>query len=461
MNVLCEWLEKILAGPVVESIDLPMLDFRNGRIFTGRHLMEGTLVLGSIGKGKTTLSKTVLHGMLTHGFGGLVLCVKGSQIAEAVAACERAGRARGCIVFAPGSGYVFNPFENAQTSSEAADLLVELVDVVRGSNRPGGEDSVFWTQQSRIMLRSLMALCYAYARGYDANIAAELFSNRAESSARLSDPVWQGGPMAKALKRAKEMGENIEMRLAYEYFEKEYPIKGDRLQGSLSSMVSAVFDDLMRPPLRELLTGKSNVSMEDFLEGGKVLIVGLPVLDTPTVGRLANGLFQFCFCKEALRKKRESCSFLMSDECQETVTGELMRKLAVMREYRIAPVLLTQNLAVLDDRIGATTREALCGLLTNKIFCTQSHADTRNWAAEQVGKVKVKKETENKGYSSGNAGGGSNRSTSVHEEWEYRAQPTRFAELAVGETICLRDGDSWRCRWHKNKFGKGSTVEVL
>jgi type IV secretory pathway TraG/TraD family ATPase VirD4 len=200
--------------------------------------------------------------------------------------------------------------------------------------------------------------------------------------------------------------------------------------------------------------------MEDVLNGGKIVVVGMPALDSID-GRIANGLMQFVFCRKAPRIPRRNNAFLISDECQETITREVMRKVAILREFRVATILLTQNLAVLDDKIGQTAREGLCGLMTTKIFCTQSESATRQWAAEQIGKIKTPVETKTKGRSSGKHGQGSNSGSSSHEVWDYRVPPSRFAELAVGETICLRDGDAWLARWHRETPGRNGTVRVL
>ena len=123
--------------------------------------------------------------------------------------------------------------------------------------------------------------------------------------------------------------------------------------------------------------------------------------------------------------------------------------------------MLTQNLAVLDERIGETAREGFCGLLGTKVFGPQGHAATRQWAAEQIGKRQVPLETKTTGYSSGSGQGGRSTSTSTHYHWDYRVPPSRLAELHVGETICLRAGKVWLARWHPSQPGKGGTVGII
>jgi type IV secretory pathway TraG/TraD family ATPase VirD4 len=459
MNAIFTLIERIAAGPCYDPLDRPLLDFREGHTMSVRAFFESLLGVASVGKGKSTQVKTPCLALLHDGWGGLVLTVKRSQLGEFLLLAKRAGRERDCIVIEPGVA-VFNPLEGEANPNEAAALVGELAEVLAGKTRDG-ENDAFWRAQLNIILKNLFTLCAAEHGRFDFGLVAELFDGRANSLGELSDPAWQqASAMAAALHIAKKRPEDLNLRLAVDYFERAYPAHGDRLQGSLAATVSSVLDYLRRPPLRDLFTGKSTFSMTDLLNGGCIGIVGLPALESVD-GRIANALMQFCFCRAATRQLRHNPAFLLSDECQETVSRELMAKLAVLREYKVATILLTQNLAVLDEKIGETAREALCGLMGMKIFGPQGHAATRQWAAEQCGKHKVPVETKTTGHNFGEHGRGRNTSTSVGEQWDYRVPPLRFAELEIGETIVLRDSDVWRARWHKDTPGKRGTVRIV
>jgi type IV secretory pathway TraG/TraD family ATPase VirD4 len=458
MNAILSAVEHLAIGKEPTPADEPIIDFTEGRQLTRRELCESILAIASPGKGKTTLARTLYRAMLRDRFGGLVLCVKHSQIEEFLSLAKAEGRQRDCVVLAPGCGHTFNPLAIEANSAEAAALLGEIAEVLSGRVRDGGENEAFWRAQLGIILRNLFVLCrLAYGR-HDLLLAAELFDGRANSIAELADPNWRtNSPMATALGLARTHVSDPDACLAVEYFTRAFPGHGDRLQGSLAATVSSVFDHLRRSPLRDLFAGESTFSMEDLFENGRICIVGLPALDSAD-GKIANAIMQFCFCRAATQRAREHYSILVSDECQETVSRELMRKLAVLREFKVASVMLTQNLAVLDDRIGETAREAFCGLLGLKIFGPQGHAATRQWAADQIGKRKMPVETKTRTTAER---GGTTKSTSEHPQWDYRVPPSRFAELHVGETICLRDGKVWCSRWHKDKPGKGGTVRIV
>lgn len=459
MHALLSAFERFLIGADPDPADELLLKFATGETLSRRALTESLLVMASVGKGKTTLLRTPLCAMLRDGFGGLVPVVKGSLVDDVVRFVRAEGRERDLIVLRPGGAHVFNPFENEPQPDEAAALLAELSEVLAGRKREG-ENEAFWREQLAIILRHLFTLCQVSCGRLDMMVAAELFDGRANSLAQVADPHWrEASPLARVLKTAVAQSADAETLEAVSYFERTYPSHGDRLQGSLAATVSAVFDHLRRPPLRQLFTGRSSFTMDDLLDRGKICVVALPVLDS-TAGRVANALVQFCFCRAAVKRPRSHYSFLILDECQELVSRELMTKLAVLREFRVASVLLTQNLAVLDERIGETAREGLCGLLGTKIFGAQNHAATRQWASEQIGKCKMRVQSKTTGHSSGRGGGGSSASLSEHEQWDYRVPPLAFAQLAVGETIVLRDGRFWRARWHRDSPGKAGTVRL-
>ena len=460
MNTVTSFIERVAIGPELDPADMPLLDFGHDRVFTRRHFTESILAMAGVGTGKTTLARTIARAMLRDRFGGLTLCVKQSQIEEFRSSCIAEGRERDMLILAPSQGQVFNPLAGESSSVEAAALVAELAEVLAARVGRGGENEAFWQAQLGIILRNLFILCRLSHGRHDLLQTAEIFDGRANTLAELSDPTWQkGSPMAAALLVARSSNDT-DARLAVEYFTRAFPTHGDRLQGSLAATVSSVFDHLRRSPLRELFTGESTFTMDDLLDHGKICVVGLPALDSAD-GRLANALMQFCFCRAATRRPRRHYSFLFSDECQETISRELMRKLAVLREFKVASVMLTQNLAVLDDRIGETAREGFCGLMGLKIFGPQGHAATRQWAAEQIGKRKVLVETKTSGRSTGDRSSGHNSSTSTHTQWDYRVPPSRFAELQVGETICLRASQVWRSRWHRDNPGRKGTVRII
>lgn len=452
-----ELLEAIAIGWEPDPADEVLLHFANGQTFTRRNAREAVLVLASVGGGKTTLLRTIQRAYLRDGMGGLVLVVKPSQIADFEALAKQESREREMIVLGR-PGVVFNPLEVETSSVEAAALVCEIAQAINGQTS-ASDNEAFWREQLGILLRNLFTLCRIAYGGQDFLLAAELFSGRAKSLAELDDPNWQTSSRLAAALTLARTTPSPEAHLAVEYFTREFPTCGDRLQGSLAATAAGVLDYFCREPLRYLFTGKSSFSMDDLLDRGRICVVGLPVLES-NAGRAANALMQYCFLRTATKRARKRHSFLISDECQETVSRHLMQQLALIREFQICSVFASQNLAVLDDRLGEVRREAFCGLQALRIFGPQGHAATRQWASEQMCKLQVEVETESLSRSKTFTSRTVTRGTSTHKHWDYRVPPSLLASLSLGETLCLRGGKVWRAKWHRDEPGRAGTVEI-
>jgi hypothetical protein len=209
--------------------------------------------------------------------------------------------------------------------------------------------------------------------------------------------------------------------------------------------------------------------MRDLFMGGKICVVAIPTQgsgggNSPSEGKIANGLMQFCFCRAATESKRKRNVFLVSDECQETISHELQRQLSVMREYRVATVLLSQDLAALDARLGEKVREAVLSKCETKVFLRQNHAATREWAAEQIGKRLRETLSQSRDWNPGGMGHGQQ----TGEDYDWRVRPDVFARLKNGgpkngfivESILLKAGEWHRLRWHQKEPGRNGTVRV-
>ncbi|MGE3819157.1 MAG: hypothetical protein AB7I30_06950, partial [Isosphaeraceae bacterium] len=77
--------------------------------FTIRHSYQGIQVLGGVGSGKSSGSgRTILDALMRHGYGGLILCAKVSDLQDYLEIARDAGRLDSVIVFEPGGPYRFN-----------------------------------------------------------------------------------------------------------------------------------------------------------------------------------------------------------------------------------------------------------------------------------------------------------------------------------------------------------------
>ncbi len=468
-----ERVEEILWGKPEYELALPVLEMPRLGSFTLEDAFQNVAFIGSIRSGKTSSAKTYYQSLLLEQFGGLVLCVKANQIEEFISICRECGREGDLIILGPQEKHRFNPLEGANLV-ETTSLVVELADVLSNRQPGGGDNEAFWRQQCEIMVERLLTLCRAFHGHIDIVDLANMFDSRANQVSQLADPAWrQTSVMASALDMAREMAQknkDEELRRAVHYFERDFPGSDNRLQSSLVATVSGVLENLRKPALLKVFSGKSTFTMEDLFRGGKICVVALPAQGlqaqniSPSEGQIANGLMQFCFCRAATQAERDGNVFLISDECQETISHELQRQLSVLRQSRVATVLLTQDLAALDARVGQVVREAVLSKCMTKVFLRQDHAATREWAVQQIGKCILEREAHGRSWQP--SGTSRNESNNPTEDW--RVRPERFGTLKSGrkngsivQSFVLKEGRWSYVEWHQDHPGKRGTVRIV
>jgi type IV secretory pathway TraG/TraD family ATPase VirD4 len=464
-----EILEEMLWGKPDDELDLPLMEIPGLGPFTVRDAFQNVGFVGSIGSGKTTSAKTYYRALLLEQFGGLVLSVKETQIEEIVSLARDCGRERDVIILGVQQGHRFNPLDGASVIT-ATELLVDLSDVISGRSRGEGDNAGFWRATCKIMVERLVVLCRAIHGRIEVRDLAKMFAGRADSLNQLADPVWrQTSVMASALDVARGRPEE-ELQRAVEYFGHDFPTHGGDLRGSIAATVSVVLESLRTGAMLKLFSGQSTFTMRDLFSGGKICVVGLPGEGSEadgiskSEGRIANVLMQFCFCRAVTQAKRHQNVFLISDECQETISQELQEKLSLMRESRVAVVLLTQDLAALDTRMGRDIREGILGKCATRVFLRQVQGATKEWAAKEIGKFREQRLTESRTWGTGGPKHG--ESTQPAEEW--RVRPEVFGKLENGgpenkfivETIVQKDGTWARVKWHQMKPGRSGTVRI-
>ncbi len=453
MKSLLKFAASLFAAHPLNPLDRELLDFSEGKAWTVGDAHHGTLLLGSPGKGKSVASRTLLYGFFKRGYGGLVNVVKPSLTADVLAIAEATGRTRDVIVLRPGGAHRINPFGAVPGPSDAAAMIGEVCDAQScAAGGSGIENAGEWRGQRDMLLTHLCVVCEHLHGTVDSAHLQELFESVPYTVAGRDDPAWRRDKVLGRL--LSEVGASPPGPLAasLRFLTVTFPAYPDRTQGSIRSMVTLAFHDLTRSPLAELFSGEPTVSMDEVLNHRKILVVDVPAMSS-TGGRAANAILQYAFCKSAKTLSRHTDAFLFADECQECIGRELMQSLSLFREYRISTVLITQNIAVLNARLGKAQGEELLELLSTMAFLGQGDAGTREWAARHIGKRWKTRYTDTR-----SDGKTSTSSTRVLED---KVHATEFADLRVGESIVSYNGKHWRAKWPKSPEGRGGTVRAV
>ncbi|VTS08044.1 hypothetical protein [Tuwongella immobilis] len=86
--------------PVADLLDETLVSFTMNDRMTLRNACEGVGIFGSTGSGKTSGSgRAIADGLLRHGLGGVVLCVKPGDAAEWLERAKSLGRESDLIFF--------------------------------------------------------------------------------------------------------------------------------------------------------------------------------------------------------------------------------------------------------------------------------------------------------------------------------------------------------------------------
>jgi type IV secretory pathway TraG/TraD family ATPase VirD4 len=466
INQIINWFENKVCMPPLGADGSPLLKFPNGADFTAKDSYSGIGAIGSIDSGKTSLAHTIRQSLLAHRYGLLVLCVKVEEADEWAKLADEMGRTHDFVRFTVGGRYRFNPF----TGLDPVEVVSALEDIgsVFSPTTSISENSAFWKGEGRKLLRNAATLDFHANGSISLESLAKVINSFAKNSDQVESKSWQEKSACyQALMQAEQRSSgDHDVALAREFTLDTFPNYDPKTQGNVIAVVGNLLENLRREPFRSLFSGVSNISPEDILDRSKIVCVDIPVLDKRATGTIANAIWLFFFCRALTKRKTASPAALYIDEAQFLVSPELQMTQTVIRTHHVATILLFQNLSVLRKHLSEDEAKALLNTLNTMIFTRQADADTRQWAADRIGKVRRQRKTESQGRTHGHSGGAS-ASESTEWVWEYKFEPSLFGLLKNGgkkygyevESIVHTGDKSFRASWHQTKPGRGGTVK--
>src|SRR5882672_746150 len=131
-----------------------------------RDLVEGTLITGAPGSGKSSTSgKQLGYGLLrTRNTGGLILTAKAEETQNWIAYAKACGREKDLIVFNAESGHTFDPLHYEWTRpGRGAGDLESIIDffstlVSIGKKEAGHGHDPFWERGNEQLMRNVIKL---------------------------------------------------------------------------------------------------------------------------------------------------------------------------------------------------------------------------------------------------------------------------------------------------------------
>jgi hypothetical protein len=375
-----------------------------------RDLVEGTLITGAPGSGKSSTSgKQLGYGLLrTRNTGGLILTAKAEETQNWIAYAKACGREKDLIIFNTESGHCFDPlhYEWTRPGRGAGDLesIIDFFSTLAsiGKKEAGQGDDSFWERGNEQLMRNVIKLLdLAGERISIANIdrAVKSLPRRPEEHEQAA---WQEqsfcSQLIKAIKARKEtLSEDqwSDLDFATQYIFRKWPAFDERPRSSLEMIWSGMADKFLFNPFNRLFCGgKCSFTPEMTTHDRKIIICDFPMLEYGhETGRTINVILKLIFQRAWLRRNLQESGnpvFLWQDEFQYFVTRRDNFFQQTCRGSRVAVVCLTQNILNLSEELGehqpGSKTKSFCGNLAIKIAHQQNEPDTATFMADIIGK---------------------------------------------------------------------------
>lgn len=446
------------------DLSLPLVRWSRREQWSLREAVEGCLILGATGSGKSSGSGLeIARAFLTAGFGGLVLTAKADECERWREYCKRTGRADDLLIFGPDSKLTFNFLDHELQRKGAGGGLTENIvnlfsTVLEIAERSGGqsagrEDEGFWRRALRQLCRNLTDLLVLATGRVSIPELYALLVSAPVSLEQTESTEWRKRSLlmkhlAAAEGKPKTPQQQRDLELAADYFLLEFPALSDKTRSVVVATFTSMIDVLNRGLLRDVFCGRTNVAPE-AAEAGKIILINFPVKEFGEVGQIAQVLWKYAFQRSIERRNLSESPrpvFLWCDEAQYFVTGYDSQFQTTCRAARVATVLLSQNVSNFYAALGGREKgraeaDSLFGNLNTKIFHANTDPVTNDWAASLIGRTRQYMANASSSQSAdwlANLVGfdnGGQSSAGVSEVYEYEVQPAEFTMLRTGGRI--------------------------
>jgi len=418
-------------------LDQPILCVSpSGDMLRLRDFLRSIALGGSSGGGKSTIMGIVLQAALESHHTAYIACAKSDTADWARNIAVRAGREDDVVVVDGSGQWRFNPIDyalknagDAWSIDEALDEVWTMVEILnRGDVTRQGDAffepackqctryvmTVLWLAYGKIELRRFLSTVQTLPAGFG---ALEESPERSEIVKHLSEARKRFAP-----------GESLELDLAEDYFLKEIPNLSDKTRSSIQISTTVKVAGLFQRGIFPVLFEKeSNISPDDVLTGGKILIWNFPMSKYRAIGRAVGVGFKQALQKAGLRRlethqgpeeELAPCG-IWCDESQAWLTDFDSEACERGRSSRLYHVYSYQSNSSLargfgggEQGIGKT--DDLLANLNIRIMCSQTDAKTRKASSETIGMEEVWVATEGSNLGTGQSGGGKSGGWSVN-----------------------------------------------
>lgn len=419
--------------------------------FTHRDAMQGNIVFGGVGSGKSSGSgATFLRSYMAHNYGMCCLTVKPEETEELETIAKQQGRGDDVIKISPSSGAWHDPFLTESTRGIGSEtqtivkLYTRLVEIANG--KQSSSDSYWNNAEQTLLTAAVIAL-----KCCDENISIEniyKFIITAPTSQKelRSSEFKENSYCYSILERAVENVDKLDgqavpihirdFNFAWLYWSKDFPNLAEKTRSIVVSSLTSTASQFLTGSLRTVFTENSSGKPcpPELARQGKIIIVDMSVKVYEDVGIMANSLYKLLFQKAMERiplKVSGVAVALYADEFQHFVNDYDNLFLQTSRSAGVSVFFLTQSINNLITKYGDQGEAKaynLLGLIGNKFAHKNTCVKTNKYFSDLIGE-----DWQMQSSSSVNMGEDEERITSsMSEQKRYFCEPTRFSELLSG-----------------------------
>jgi hypothetical protein len=441
----------------------PLLHLAKRDPWTLGNALEGTLVTGGTGSGKSsTTIRQITLAMLRAGFGGICLTVKVDDGPQFVELARAAGRGDDLLVVNSASHLRLNPIDDEASrkgpgAGQTHNIVSLLLSVIEAADRRGQRSSVgggsdpFWND-AKMMVLHFAVDGVKFAAGTLSIDAIQNFIESAPKSAEQAEsPEWKARSFCYQCLRGGEL--RISNRIDARDFDKcvtfwvsTFPALPEKTRQSIVMSVTAAINVINRGVINELFGTTNNLSLESTFDG-KLIVFDLPVKEYGEAGTVAQCLAKRHFQMTVERRRYDATQrpvMLVADEAQFFFNSHDTLFQTTARGSGCATLYATQNIpnchaAFGGGDVGKAQAESLLGNLNTKFFHANADVATNEYASQLIGRSKQFLFNANTSHgpstflsrAAGDPQSGQ-LSSGLSETFEHEVQPSAFTRLRTG-----------------------------
>lgn len=357
-------------------LDDTLFRWPSGDLYATRDLLRSVSIMVLTGSGKTSGSG-LFFALAIVGYlrsGGLILANKPEELNFWLTVFAKAGRSSDLHVFGPESPHRFNFLDalGCDALSMTKGILTVAESLSGGQAKAGGEDGMFWKQQTERTLYNTIEVIRQSGRQVTAPDIQRFISTAASSPAQFENELWKVGFHAQTFSLAhlqpKSPVESYDFELAKEFWLSEWVSMPEKLRGSILASVMGILHVFNSGIVRELVSTTTNISPA-IMDEGKWVLVNMPTHRYGESARFILAGWKYCTQRHILKRQAgpdDPVTVIWADEMQTVVNSFDAEFLAQCRSHKGCMVYLTQSLhSYYHAMPGQAGRHAADALLTN------------------------------------------------------------------------------------------------